>query len=173
MPAPRAQKPEPLVPLENISATANVDSKPSKPKAAAKPSTMAEIKAVGRAKVKAQQEAKAAELAAQSNAASLWASAFDEIFEASRLEIDAFKFEFTRTATGLVSDGRDGDVQDVSGCRMVVESVNNGEPSVCLELELGAEPVRFGRGLQRVELEYVCGEVNSFLDDLNATSPLD
>lgn len=100
-------------------------------------------------------------------------SAFDEIFEASRLEIDAFKFEFTRTATGLVSDGRDGDVQDVSGCRMVVESVNNGEPSVCLELEVGAEPVRFGRGLQRVELEYVCGEVNSFLDDLNATSPLD
>ena len=73
-------------------------------------------------------------------------SAFDEIFEASRLEIDAFKFEFTRTATGLVSDGRDGDVQDVSGCRMVVESVNNGEPSVCLELEVGAEPVRFGSG---------------------------
>ena len=100
-------------------------------------------------------------------------SAFDEIFEASRLEIDAFKFEFTRTATGLVSDGRDGDVRDVSGCRMVVESVNNGEPMMCLELEVGAEPVRFGRGLQRVELEYVCGEVNSFLDDVNATSPLD
>jgi len=100
-------------------------------------------------------------------------AAFNEIFEASRLEIDAFKFDFTRTATGLVSDGRDGDVRDVSGCRMVVESVNNGEPMMCLELEVGAEPVRFGRGLQRVELEYVCGEVNSFLDDVNATSPLD
>ena len=105
--------------------------------------------------------------------AAVASSAFNEIFEASRLEIDAFKFDFMRTATGLVSDGRDGDVRDVSGCRMVVESVNNGEPMMCLELEVGAEPVRFGRGLQRVELEYLCGEVNSFLDEVNATSPLD
>jgi len=33
--------------------------------------------------------------------------------------------------------------------------------------------VRFGRGLARVELEYVCGEVNSFLDELKGASPLD
>ena len=99
--------------------------------------------------------------------------AFDEIFEATALEFDAFGFEFTRTATGLVSDGKKGEVADVSGCGLVVESVTNGEPSMCLELEYGAEPVRFGRGLARVELEYVCGEVNSFLDELKGASPLD
>ena len=99
--------------------------------------------------------------------------AFDEIFEATALEFDAFGFEFTRTATGLVSDGKAGEVADVSGCGLVVESVTNGENSMCLELEYGAEPVRFGRGLARVELEYVCGEVNSFLDELKGASPLD
>jgi hypothetical protein len=59
-------------------------------------------------------------------------------------------------------------LQDVQGARLVVESTTNDEPNVCLELEVGAAPVRFGRGLKPIELEYVAAEVNSFIDELTS-----
>ena len=62
----------PPLPGENSSSAANVIGK--------KPS-IAEIKAAGRAKVKAQQEAVAAEVEEQSRASSLWSAAFDYTFD--------------------------------------------------------------------------------------------
>ena len=50
---------------------------------------------------------------------------------------------------------------------LVTESTTNDEPNVCLELEVGARQVRFGRGLKPIELEYVAGEINSFIDELS------
>lgn len=92
--------------------------------------------------------------------------AFEEVFEASRLEIDAYAFSLEMTATGLVSNKTEGVLEDVRGARLVVESTTNDEPNLCLELEVGAVPVRFGRGLKPIELEYVAAEVNSFIDEL-------
>ena len=57
-----------------------------------------------------------------------------------------------------------GDLDDVTGARIVVESTTNDVPNYCLELEIGAKEVRFGRGLKLVELEHLCAEVNAFLD---------
>ena len=94
-------------------------------------------------------------------------AAFDEVFEASRLELDAFGFSLSTTATGLRSQTEAGELADVRGARLVTESTTNDEPNVCLELEVGARQVRFGRGLKPIELEYVAGEINSFIDELS------
>lgn len=94
--------------------------------------------------------------------------AFEEVFEASRLELDAYKFSLDITATGLISKNTEGALEDVQGARLVVESTTNGEPNMCLELEVGAASVRFGRGLKPIELEYIAAEVNSFIDELRA-----
>ena len=88
------------------------------------------------------------------------------MFEASRLEIDGYKYSLDITATGLLSNNTEGSLEDVQGARLVVESTTNDEPNVCLELEVGAVPVRFGRGLTPIELEYVAAEINSFIDEL-------
>uniref|UniRef100_A0A7S0X762 non-specific serine/threonine protein kinase n=1 Tax=Mantoniella antarctica TaxID=81844 RepID=A0A7S0X762_9CHLO len=94
-------------------------------------------------------------------------TAFEQVFEASRLEVDAFQFSQTTTATGLVSKTTAGEVDDLQGVRLVVESTSNDEPNVCLELEYGATPVRFGRGLTPIELEFVAAEVNAFIHELS------
>ena len=92
-------------------------------------------------------------------------AAFAEIFEATRLEIDAASasYSLTVTATGLVSNERVGELLDVNGAVIEVNSVTNRNPDYFLKLEIGATPVTFGRGLQEVELEYVAGEINDFL----------
>lgn len=74
----------PPLPGENSSSAANVVGK--------KPS-IAEIKAAGRAKVKAQQEAVAAEVEEQSRASSLWSAAFDYTFD-STTDPDAILADF-------------------------------------------------------------------------------
>ena len=93
-------------------------------------------------------------------------TALQEVFEASRLEIDGYAYSLDITATGLVSNRTEGSLEDVQGARLVVESTTNDEPNMCLELEVGAAPVRFGRGLKPIELEYVAAEINAFIDDL-------
>jgi hypothetical protein len=92
--------------------------------------------------------------------------AYEEVFEASRLTLDAAPgtYALDVTATGLKNDVDAGDLDDVTGARIVVESTTNDVPNYCLELEIGAKEVRFGRGLKLVELEHLCAEVNAFLD---------
>ena len=92
-------------------------------------------------------------------------AAFAEIFEATRLELDAATsaYSLATTATGMRSSEKTGDLLDVRGAAIGAESVTNGRPDYALRLEIGAEPVTFGRGLQEVELEYVAGEINEFL----------
>ena len=95
-------------------------------------------------------------------------TALQEVFEASRLEIDGYTYSLDITATGLVSNRTEGLLEDVQGARLVVESTTNDEPNMCLELEVGATPVRFGRGLKPIELEYVAAEINAFIDELRS-----
>jgi serine/threonine protein kinase len=92
--------------------------------------------------------------------------AFAQIFEATRLELDAATsaYALAVTATGMRSSEKKGDLLDVRGVAIRADSVTNGRPDYALRLEIGAEPVTFGRGLQEVELEYVAGEINEFLD---------
>jgi hypothetical protein len=92
--------------------------------------------------------------------------AFAQIFEATRLELDAATsaYALAVTATGMRSSEKKGDLLDVRGAAIRADSVTNGRPDYALRLEIGAEPVTFGRGLQEVELEYVAGEINEFLD---------
>lgn len=93
-------------------------------------------------------------------------SARDEIFEASRLELDAAAGTYSLgiTATGFKSEANEGKLADLRGAKLVVDVVNNGVPNMCLVLEAGATPVKFGRGLQDIELEYVAAEINAFVD---------
>ena len=92
--------------------------------------------------------------------------AFAQIFEATRLELDAATsaYALAVTATGMRTSEKTGDLLDVRGAAIRADSVTNGRPDYALRLEIGAEPVTFGRGLQEVELEYVAGEINEFLD---------
>ena len=92
-------------------------------------------------------------------------AAFAEVFEATRLELDAATsgYALEQTATGMRRAEKSGDLRDVRGAAIKAESVTNGRPDYALRLEIGAEPVTFGRGLQEVELEYVAGEINEFL----------
>ena len=82
-------------------------------------------------------------------------AAFAEIFEATRLELDAATsaYSLATTATGMRSSEKTGDLLDVRGAAIGAESVTNGRPDYALRLEIGAEPVTFGGGLQEVELE--------------------
>lgn len=94
-------------------------------------------------------------------------SARDEIFEASRLELDAAAGTYSLgiTATGFKSEANEGNLADLRGAKLVVDVVNNGVPNMCLVLEAGATPIKFGRGLQDIELEYVAAEINAFVDE--------
>jgi serine/threonine protein kinase len=98
--------------------------------------------------------------------------AFAEIFEATRVELDASfgAYSVTTTATGFASSEKKGDLLDVRGAVITVDSVTNDRPDYALRLEIGAEPVTFGRGLQEVELEYVAGEINDFLETSRSLS---
>ena len=77
-----ALKPVPE-PLEVKQMNNNVVEAPAASTKKKKPVSMAEIKAAGRAKLKAQQDAKKAELAAQQRATSLWEDAFDYTFDST------------------------------------------------------------------------------------------
>ena len=100
-------------------------------------------------------------------------AAFAEVFEATRLELDAATsaYALEQTATGMRRAEKTGDLRDVRGAVIKAESVTNGRPDYALRLEIGAEPVTFGRGLQEVELEYVAGEINEFLAATRGLAP--
>ena len=73
----------------------------------------------------------------------------------------------TRSASpprGSSPEANEGKLADLRGAKLVVDVVNNGVPNMCLVLEAGATPVKFGRGLQDIELEYVAAEINAFVD---------
>ena len=95
-------------------------------------------------------------------------SAFDNVFESVTLDIHGDVFSLVRTAGGNKYAEELGDVADItgSGARLVVASVTNDEPNVCLELACGVRALRFGSGLTKIELEYVAGEVNDFLGEI-------
>lgn len=70
-------------PLEDSTMSSNVPDEPPVSAKKKKPMSMAELKAAGRAKVKAQNEARQAELAAQERATTLWETAFDYTFDST------------------------------------------------------------------------------------------
>ena len=89
-------------------------------------------------------------------------AAFAEIFEATRLELDAAtSATLATTATGMRSSEKTGDLLDVRGAAIGAESVTNGRPDYALRLEIGAEPVTFGRGLQGGGAGVRRGEINA------------
>jgi eukaryotic-like serine/threonine-protein kinase len=86
-------------------------------------------------------------------------------FEAAEISLTDSDFGFvTRTLGKRESMNENGNIDDISGAEVVVESITNGIPNSIISLEIGAKSYKFGSGLKPVELDFVAGEINDFID---------
>ena len=92
-------------------------------------------------------------------------SFIDETFESTEISLTNTDFNIVTRTIGkkeYVNDS--GSIEDVSGAEVIVESITNGIPNSIISMEVGAKSFRFGRGLKPVELDFVAGEINDFVD---------
>jgi hypothetical protein len=77
---------------------------------------------------------------------------------------------FSLHVGGTLGDVReiDGDALDVQGMKVTTSEYVNGEPVTSLVLEEGVSKHAFGEDLDILEQEWLCDEVNSFLDDMSS-----
>ena len=92
-------------------------------------------------------------------------SFIDETFESAEISLTDTDFNIVTRTIGkkeYVNDS--GSIEDVSGAEVIVESITNGIPNSIISMEVGAKSYKFGRGLKPVELDFVAGEINDFVD---------
>ncbi|XRB19339.1 protein kinase domain-containing protein [Pseudoscourfieldia marina] len=98
--------------------------------------------------------------------AQMGGKAVRDIAMRTEMEVDASRFSVTRTLAGRDLTAFDGPTADLSPARLDTSIVVNGVPTYTLRLKCGVDEQPLGEGLDAVELEWLAGEINSFLAEV-------
>lgn len=98
--------------------------------------------------------------------AQMGGKAVRDIAMKTEMEVDASRFSVTRTLAGRDLTAFDGPTADLSPARLDTSIVVNGVPTYTLRLKCGVDEQPLGEGLDAVELEWLAGEINSFLAEV-------
>jgi hypothetical protein len=72
---------------------------------------------------------------------------------------------------GQSAKSQEGDVDDLTGARVVTTVVVNGMPQTAVELVAGVKKYRFAESLDVLEQEWLVSEINSFLEVRRGKAP--